>query len=177
MRRMTVLLLALLVMAGTSSGDVYWVKHSGDSGTGSLRWAITEANNHAGRDKIVFLPRMAGKIIMPLTFLPSITDNRTIIDGDIDGDQKPDVGLNGRKHTTGDGLAIVGADHCVIRYLAVCNFPRNGMMLLNASNTTIEGCHVGVNLEGTKAVHNSRGIAGAADIALENSDYNYIGGT
>jgi hypothetical protein len=177
MRQVTILLLALLVMTGTSSGDVYWVKHSGDSGTGSLRWAITQANNHAGRDKIVFLPRMAGKIIMPLTVLPSITDNRTIIDGDIDGDQKPDVGINGRKQSSGNGLTIVGADHCVIRYLAVCNFPCHGIKLLDASDTTIQGCHVGVNLEGTKAVYNSRGIAGAADIALENSDYNYIGGT
>ena len=177
MRRTILLLIVAIVAAGVGSADIYRVKNRNDSGTDSLRWAITQANNHAGRDKIVFQPHMAGKVIQPLTFLPPITDNRTIITGDIDGDGTPDVAINGKNQNSGDGIAIVGANECAILCLTVCNSPRHGVLLQNSSYGRVQGCHLGVNLAGITAVYNGRSWSGAADLALENSHHYVIGST
>jgi hypothetical protein len=164
------LLLAVLSVAGTGWADTYRVRNTNDSGTYSLRWAIEQANSHVGRDRIVFAPHMSGKVIRAAGQLPLIYGNRTIINGDIDGDGAPDVAV--RRTGLGTGYAIsIQANYCTIAGLAITDFSGVGIHIKNAHHNTIRSCHIGVNLLGTKAVPNTDG-----GILIESSDYNTIGG-
>ncbi len=171
--RMQAPVLFLTVLFGAQApADVYRVRNTNDSGTGSLRWVIQQANKHAGRDKIVFAARLGGRTIRPQTPLPDIEDARTIIDGDINGDGAPDIALNGRDLDTGPGLALLDTSYCRISGLAIVNFPWYGISLREADHNTIDSCHVGVNLAGTKSVPN-----GYSSIDLDVSCHNLIGGS
>jgi S-layer homology domain len=75
-------LFAVLV-AGISGRTVaaatFTVTNTGDSGTGSLRQAITDANGNAGPDTIAFdIPGSGVHTITPLTALPVVTQSLTI---------------------------------------------------------------------------------------------------
>lgn len=168
MSRRGQLLLLLLLQVGSASADLYRVRNTRDTGDYSLRWAITEATNRPGRDKIVFAPRLAGRSIVLATALPAVSDARTVIDGDIDGDGAPDIAINGRNLVIGDGLKLNGRN-CTVRGLAIVNFPSNGIEL-GSAYSTVRGCHIGVNLPGTAAARN-----GSHDILMY-SYYNTIGG-
>ncbi len=153
-----------------ADADTYKVRNNWDSGTYSLRWAIEQANSHAGADTIEFAPRMMGQVIKPLTQLPDLPEHTTL-NGDIDGDGKPDVALNGAAQSSGWGLST-SSDYCTIAGLAIVGFPDGGIYMEDADYNTIRSCHLGVNLAGTKAVRN-RG----PDIRLSTSYHNTIGGT
>jgi hypothetical protein len=168
MGRPGLLPLLVLLQVGSASADVYRVRNTKDSGDYSLRWAILEANKHAGRDKIVFAPKLAGRVILPATALPPFMDRRTIIDGDIDDDGAPDIAINGKNLADGDGLQLKGPS-CRARGLAITNFPRHGIYI-EGSYSNVQGCHIGVNLAGTAAARN-----GSDDILMY-SHYNTIGG-
>ncbi len=165
------LLPVFLIFAGASGqADTFRVQNTNDSGANSLRWAIDQANTHVGRDRILFVPAMAGKTILPTTALPTITDSQTIINGDIDGDGAPDVGLNGRLIGIAPGLQVQ-ANRCTVAGLAVTNFTAYGVMLMGASRCTIRSCHLGVNLAGTTRRPNGR-----AQLLLYQAHDNLIGG-
>src|SRR3990172_3819264 len=67
--------------------NTYFVDNLNDSGTGSLRWAIGQANLHPGADCIRFeCPHKAPNVIFLLTPLPAITDALDI-DGWCDNDR------------------------------------------------------------------------------------------
>ncbi|MGK7911176.1 MAG: choice-of-anchor Q domain-containing protein [Synechococcus sp.] len=71
----------------------FTVSNTNDSGSGSLRKAILDANNpttNPGADRIVFAPSLDGKTITLSTGELGITDSLTI-DGDRDDDGKPDI--------------------------------------------------------------------------------------
>jgi hypothetical protein len=172
MRMQAPVLFLTALFGAQAPADVYRVRNTNDSGTYSLRWAINQANKHVGRDKIVFAARLAGRVIRPQTPLPDIEDARTIIDGDIDGDGAPDIALNGRDLDTGPGLALLDTSYCRISGLAIVSFPWYGISLREADHSTIDSCHIGVNLAGTKWVPN-----GSSSIHLDLSCHNLIGGS
>ena len=61
------------------SADTFTVTHTDDSGPGSLRQAILDANATAGADTIEFnIPGAGVHTITPTTALPGITDAVTI---------------------------------------------------------------------------------------------------
>lgn len=72
----------------------YTVTTTADSGAGSLRQAILDANGNAGADTIVFDALLAGQTIA-LTSGEIVIGDDVIIDGDIDGDRKADITISG----------------------------------------------------------------------------------
>lgn len=148
----------------------YLVTRTSNAGTGSLRWAINQANSRAGPDRIAFSASLNGSVILPTAPLPALSDGETTLNADIDGDKQPDIALNGKQIGSGSGLVVQG-DGCVIMGLAVTNFPNYGIELEAASFCKIRACHVGVNLAGTKAVYN-----GSGDIVIWGGSHNRVGG-
>src|SRR6266480_593962 len=74
---------AMLVLALSSGAlaNTFTATNTNDTGTGSFRQAITDANNHSGLDTIAFnIPGTGVQAITPATALPNITD-AVIIDG------------------------------------------------------------------------------------------------
>ena len=67
---------ALFLTTGWSFAATYTVTNLDDSGNGSLRWAIEQANANPGGDNVVL--GVSG-IISPASALPDLTDNGTII--------------------------------------------------------------------------------------------------
>jgi hypothetical protein len=84
---------ATIAFAGT-----FPVINTDDTGTGSLRQAITDANNHTGLDTIAFnIPGMVVHTITPVTQLPSITSPVTL-DGYTQPGSSANTLANGAKH-------------------------------------------------------------------------------
>lgn len=161
------------VLTATAFASTYTVTSTSDSGAaGALRWAIGQANGHAGADSVVFSAGMAGKTILPLSPLPALTDNQTTINGDFNGDGDPDILLSGASQGSGSGLWLDGADFCTIRGLAIGNMPSRGLALTAADSCVVRNCHLGVNLAGTATLPN-----GGSDLGLCAAHYNTIGGS
>ena len=98
-----------LAVALTAPESTFVVTNTGDSGTGSLRQTILDANGHPGADTIVFnIPGSGLHTITPSTALPTISDPVTI-----DGSTQPGfagdpiIELNGSQAGANvDGLRI-----------------------------------------------------------------------
>lgn len=90
---------ATITVSADTTGTIYTVTNLNDSGAGSLRQAITDANTNAGADTIVFTNSLNGTIDLA-TALPTITESLKIfgngadkitIDGDTDGNGDGDL--------------------------------------------------------------------------------------
>jgi hypothetical protein len=154
----------------------YTVTNVNDSGAGSLRQAILNANANVGTDNIYF--NIIGShpyTINLLTLLPDITD-RVIIDGTTENNfvtngNKPVIVLNGGGIVQ-DGLRLyAGSDGSVIRGLIIQNFTQDGIDISYSNDNTIVGNWIGLNSTGTAAAGNAVGIN------LWTSNNNIIGGT
>jgi uncharacterized membrane protein len=69
-----------MTWGGLAFANVYTVTNTNDSGAGSLRQAITDANSHSGIDMIAFNISGTGPTITVSSSLPNITDP-VMIDG------------------------------------------------------------------------------------------------
>jgi VCBS repeat protein len=160
------------------------VTHTNDSGPGSLRDLITQANNIAGADEIRFnIPGSAVKTISPLSPLPQITEAVMI-----DGYTQPAtfqnslatgnnvvllIELNGSNAGAGaQGIRIQNGSS-VVRGLVVNQFPDVGIICTANGNNRVEGCFIGTDASGTQDLGNlNEGIR----ISVGSSD-NTIGGS
>ncbi|HWB10985.1 MAG TPA: Calx-beta domain-containing protein [Pirellulales bacterium] len=127
--------------------DPFTVTTTADSGLGSLRQAILNANANPGNDEITFdLPGSVPQIIQPLSPLPAITDPVTI-DGlklpasedghDIEG-TTPLVELDGSLAGPGaDGLTFeVGSS--IVRGLIIDHFSGDGIRMESNGSIDLE---------------------------------------
>ncbi|MEG4871717.1 Ig-like domain-containing protein, partial [Microcoleus sp. F10-B6] len=165
-------------------GVTYLVTNTNDSGPGSLRQAMLNANAHPGADTIAFqitnfiqIPRLPFQqpIQIPIAFnlpqtidlksaLPTITDTVTIdgwSQGGLGFQGAPRIELNGAASNSPVGLDIQ-ASNSVIRGLAINSFPGEllkgaaGIKLSNgAAKNWIYGNYIGTNLTGNLARGNS----------------------
>ena len=130
----------------------YTVTNLNDSGAGSLRQAILNANANGGSDSITF--STTGTINLA-SALPQIT-SAVSINGTSAG--VPGIVLNG------GGVVTIGLDlradasGSTVRGLVVQNFTSAGIHVLDASDVTIAGNYVGTNAAGTAAAGNPIGI-------------------
>jgi titin len=152
--------------------SVYAVINTNDSGEGSLRQAILDANAHLGSDTIIFdLPGSGAHTIRPNTPLPSITDT-VVLDGTFQPGYagSPLVELDGSlAGPNADGL-IITAGNSVVRALAVNSFAGNGIVLRGQGGDVIAGNYVGTDITGTVARENNIGVF------LDNTSDNTVGG-
>lgn len=183
----------VLIQAASGAPNVYTVTNTNNSGAGSLRQAILDANAHAGPDLIRFNISGAGPhFILPTSPLPAITDPVSI-DGYTQPGANPNtnplslgagargsnaalmIGVDGKNLSAGASLLTVdaGADSSILRGLVLNRSPGDGITV-HADGVVIEGNFIGTTSSGSTARANAGSgivlVAAAADGAR-------IGGT
>lgn len=167
----------------------FFVTHAGDSGPGSLRQALLDANALLGADRIHF--RIVGSTtISPATPLPTVTDPLTI-DGTTQPGFKglPGVVLDGSNAgANANGLLITGGN-TTVRGLAIHSFASGrGIRLETNGNNVIVGNYLGLGtrnlVEPCDPLRGSESRCGApapvgnrTGVYVLNSSNNRIGGT
>ncbi len=162
-----------LAIVLTAPVSTFTVTNTNDSGTGSMRQAILNANANPGTDSIVFaIPGGASHTITPATPLPAISDPVTIAGGTQPGFAgTPLIELNGSNAGSGaDGLKITGGS-CVVSGLVINRFSSDGIELSDNGGNVIEGNFIGTNVTGTADMGNA--LLGVRS----QSSSNTIGGT
>src|SRR5262249_21938256 len=154
------LLASTAALAGT-----FTVTNTNDSGAGSLRQAILDANSNGGTDTIAFNIASSGvHTITPASALPAITGPVTI-------DGYTQSGSSANTNPTSQGLNTVlkieldgtnsGATACLdvaaddvrIRGLVINRCAGIGIQTTGAhQNLVVEGCFIGSNAAGTQAL-------------------------
>ena len=151
---------------------IFKVTNSNDAGTGSLRWAITRANNIMGPDAVAFnIPGSGIHTVDLASALPAVTDRLTL-----DGTTQPGtplIELNGTGAGSGaDGLSITsGGSGSVVKGLVINRFGGNGINI-TGSNCVVTKCLIGTDPVGALALPNGkygvRIFAGANNIIQRN---------
>jgi len=180
--------LALLASVNASAAT-YLVINTNNSGAGSLRQAILDANTNPGPDLINFnIPGAGGHIIFLKTLLPVITDPVTI-----DGYSQPGAtsntatmadnatllieltGTDPLFFNAGDGLVITAGDSTVkgmiINGFNNENFGHSAIKLTGKGGNLITGNFIGTNSNGFSSIPNGVGVL------IDGSDSNVIGGS
>jgi hypothetical protein len=156
--------------------STFTVSNVSDSGPGSLRQAILDANsspNSGGPDLITFAISGSGpQLIQPQSALPQITD--PVI---LDGTQQPGyagtplIQIDGSASNVAVGLDVT-AGGSTIAGLDLSGFSFQNLLLEQQGGNVVTGCYIGTDPTGTQ------GIRGAVGIAITvGSDNNTIGGT
>jgi hypothetical protein len=161
------LLASLLPQSAPANAATYTVTNTNDSGAGSLRQAILDANANPGLDTITFAIGATGsqQTIQPISALPTITGPVTI-DGWSQGGSgytgSPLIEINGASAgAQAVGLTLTGGSS-VVRGLVVNGFVTGsfagGIRLQTGGDNWIYGNYIGVNFAGDTRVPNYRGI-------------------
>jgi uncharacterized repeat protein (TIGR01451 family) len=150
----------------------FQVTNTADSGAGSLRQAILDANGNAGVDTINFnIAGPAPYTITLLSPLPAITESITINGTSQPGFAgTPVVELNGLNAGAADGLTVNAAS-CAVRGLVINRFSGNGMVI-NSNANIIEGNYIGTNTSGSFALANIQD-----GVFITGGTNNTVGGT
>jgi hypothetical protein len=124
------------------------VTNTNDSGPGSMRQAITNANSHSGfTDTISFNIRGAGvHTIAPVSPLPALTEP-VIIDATTQPGYvgSPVIEISGANAGATDGLVLAGAS--TVRGLAINRFGGNGLKL-TGNGSTAQSNYIGTDATG-----------------------------
>jgi hypothetical protein len=148
------------------------VKNADDSGAGSLRQALIDANSIPGADTIVFnIPGSGTKTITVSISLPAITE-AVVIDGTTQPGYAgtPLIEINGNGGDANKYGLKFTAGNCTVRGLAINHFGGFGLWFSNSNNNVIQGNYIGVDSTGTIRRANNYGI-------VMTGDHNLIGGT
>lgn len=166
---------AYLQKSFASSATTFTVTNTNDSGVGSLRQALLDANANLGADTIIFNIAPGGvQTINLVTILPTITD--PVI---IDGNTQP--GFSGTPLIVVDGINLTGsnnsglrisAGNSLIKGLVIINVGSGwGLRLDTAGGNTVQGNYIGVDATGSIRRGNDVGLG------IFSSNDNLIGGT
>jgi len=167
----------------TASANIYLVTNTSNTGAGSLRQAILDANTNPGLDTITFsIPGTGVHTIQPTSSLPLITDP-VIINGLSQGTANAGELWAGTDHTllveldgsliatSADGLSI-SAGGSTVRGMIIHSFKGYGISLSTNGGNTIETNYIGTGPDGESDLGNT--ISG---ILLNNVGSNTIGGS
>jgi len=174
-----------MLLATTAPAATFVVSSVADSGVGTLRQAILDANGSAGTDTITFAIAGSGlHTISPATNLPNITE-AVIIDGYSQsgasvntlalGDNAVlQIEVNGANVSNGTGLNFLASvNGGEVKGLLMTKW-NNAILLNGAQNMTIDGNFFGTNAAGTTT--SSSTANGSAFFILNTAIGNTIGG-
>jgi parallel beta-helix repeat protein len=162
--------------------NTYTVTNTNDSGAGSFRQAILDANANSGADIIDFnIPGTGPFTISPISSLPSITDQVTI-DGYTQTGAAPAtdttaavilIELDGSSAGSVNGLTFAaGSSNSGVRGLAINRWQQNGIYVNGATGVQVDGDFIGTNTSGTATLPNAKN-----GIMLIDANNNIIGGS
>src|SRR3989344_3745214 len=183
--RCAIVAFCLLVFALPSSAATYTVINCNDSGAGSLRQAITDANAHAGGDTIEFnVPNTDGGYttessvsfwrISPTSDLPQLTNGGTTIDAATQTANRGNTNANGPEvELRGRGLYINNVSNCAIKGLAINSVTGSGVTISgsSAASNEVKGNYIGTDANGTADLGNT-----LPGVYIIGGKYNLIGG-
>ncbi|MBI1840838.1 MAG: right-handed parallel beta-helix repeat-containing protein [Verrucomicrobia bacterium] len=158
---MLLILVAGLISSSASAATLV-VTTTADSGPGSLRQAILNANASVPADTITFkIPGAPPFKISPTSSLPTVFLSPLVLDGTTQPgySDRPIIEIDGSLAGAAgvDGIEL-GTPGCVIRGLAINRFSQSGIRISARSNK-VERCFVGTDATGTQARGNGyRGI-------------------
>ena len=157
--------------------STFTVLNANDSGTGSLRQAILNANAAGGSNTIAFAIAPSGvQTIALLSALPAVTSLVVL-----DGTTKPGyagtplVVLNGAGAGSGANGLTITAGNSTVRGLVINQFTSAGIDITGASATgdIVQGNYIGTDVTGSTALGNAlEGI-----LVISGAANNTIGGT
>jgi titin len=150
------------------------VSNTLDSGSGSFRQAILDANANNGLDTITFqIPGAGPHTISPQSALPTITDPVVIDATSQPGFAgSPLIELNGaHAGSSSSGIRLV-TSNSVVRGLAINGFDADGLEIDGVGTNSIQGNYIGLDVTGTTSRPN-----GQEGIFVSSSWNNVIGGT
>jgi hypothetical protein len=153
--------------------DPFTVTNTDDSGPGSLRQTLLNANASSGIDTISFnIPGANPHTIQPASALPTITDP-VIIDGTTQPGfaDTPIIELDGSHTGAGANGLHISAGNSTVQGLIINRFPRHGLLLDTGGGNTIQGNYIGTGVTGKTGLAN-----GGDGIHILNSANNGIGG-
>jgi parallel beta-helix repeat protein len=138
--------------------STFTVTTTADSGTGSLRQAILNANGNPGPNTIAFnLPGTGLQTIKPTSPLPAIT-NSVLLDGTSQPGYAgtPLIVLNGQSAGSAVAGLTVTAGSTTIEGLDIGGFSAAGIVLsgTGATNDLIKGNYIGLAFNGTSSLAN-----------------------
>ena len=196
MKKVFTLVFAGIIFASSvASADVFTVSNVNDTGPGSLRQAILDANARPGTDTINFNIAGSGvQTIAPINALPDIT-NAVVINGfsqpgssantsaaadnsvhliRLDGYQCQGSSVAALNFAPASAFAPSPASGSTVRGLVIVRFPY-GIKINEASSVTVAGNWIGMDVDGIARGTSSHGI----DIySFFNDGFNnVIGGT
>ncbi|MFZ1699298.1 MAG: putative Ig domain-containing protein [Pyrinomonadaceae bacterium] len=153
-------------------GRRFVVENTDDSGAGSLRQAILDANNLPGHDEIIFrIPSFLGKQISPESELPTITDRVNIFTS-----PSEEIELNGTQAGRANGL-IIEASFSEVQGLVINRFRRNGILIRNGGRIGIAHMKIGTDPTGQLSKKNGKaGISIERSSGLNGISHNLISG-
>ncbi|HEY9665807.1 MAG TPA: DUF4347 domain-containing protein [Coleofasciculaceae cyanobacterium] len=157
----------------------FTVTNTADSGAGSLRQAILDANATPEPDAIAFNIGAGGvQTITPLSTLPAIT-SPVVIDGTTQPGftGTPIIELDGTNSVVGQGtpgLSITAGDS-IVRGLVINRFSGDGIRLSGNGGNLIADNYIGTDVTGTVALGNGEGIL-IQDVSNNTIENNVISG-
>jgi hypothetical protein len=180
------LILAIAILVGAAKAATFVVTTTADSGAGSLRKAILDANANAGADTINFNIAGSGvRTILPQSpGLPEITDTVTINGASQSGyvnNPLIEIDGSGVDQTKVYSGIIVRNGNVIIKALVIRDFPGRGILVecstdcdSKPASLILTGSRIGTNSDGTVAAGN--GWSGV-DIYANKAASSQIGGT
>lgn len=184
-----ILLVFIALYTGIGHGNTYTVTNTNDSGTGSLRSAVTSANSNSGSDIVAFnIPTSDANYnatngtwtITMATYLPYITNGSTTIDGTTQttnqGDTNPygpEIVITGSNNTIAHAFCIMNTANNIIKGLTIQRFIC-GIQIYgaNAKNNQVYGNYIGTNYNSTDSLGNNKGVE-----IISGAKHNIIGGS
>lgn len=189
MSKFLTILFIITLLIGELKANTFTVTNTNDSGTGSLREAITYANFMVGTHTINFNipltdPNYSATTgvftIKPASMLPYITRSNITIDGTSQaaytGETNPlgpEILLDGNNNTIDNGFSIINASGITIKGFIIDNFTY-GIQIYgtSANGNFIKGNYIGVNYNASDTAGNYIGIE-----IIGGATNNTIGGT